>query len=100
MRALRPGGLGQVDTSRGGSGVIEIHADLDKCEGYANCIVAAPDVYDIDDDGKVFLLRTSVQDSERARVSESVRSCPASALSLAEGRRGAGGSDTEQAGQA
>jgi ferredoxin len=64
--------------------VIEIHADLDKCEGYANCIVAAPDVFDIDDDGKVVVLRTSAGDSERQRISESVRGCPAGALSLGE----------------
>jgi ferredoxin len=63
-------------------GVIEIHADLGKCEGYANCIVAAPDVFDIDDDGKVVVLRASVDDGERDRVSESVRACPAAALSL------------------
>jgi ferredoxin len=70
--------------SREVHGVIEIRADLDKCEGYANCILAAPDVFDIDDEGKVVVLRASVGDSGRERVAESVRACPAAALSIRE----------------
>lgn len=65
--------------------MIKVHADLEKCEGYANCIVAAPDTFDIDDDSQVVLLRTSVPETERDRVAESVRSCPASALWLENG---------------
>lgn len=65
--------------------MIEVRADLTRCEGYANCIVAAPDTFDVDDDGKVVLLRASVEDGERERVGESVRSCPAGALWLDSG---------------
>lgn len=60
--------------------MIRIAADIDRCEGYANCVVAASDVYDIDDDGNVIILRSTVDDSERGKVAEAVRSCPAAAI--------------------
>jgi ferredoxin len=62
--------------------MVKVIADLEVCQGYANCVVAADDVFDLDDDGKVVLLKTSVPDSDRARVEEAVRSCPVSALRL------------------
>ena len=57
-----------------------VKADFAACQGYANCVDAAPDVYDIDDDGVVVLLRAEIADDERARVAEAARSCPVSAL--------------------
>ncbi|MQA11627.1 MAG: ferredoxin [Pseudonocardiaceae bacterium] len=62
--------------------MLKIAADIGKCEGYANCVVAASDVYDIDDDGKVVVLRDTVEESDRAKVDEAVRSCPAAAIWL------------------
>lgn len=59
-----------------------IRADLIKCQGYANCVVGAPDHFDIDDDGRVVLLQTGVQDADRARVLDAVHSCPVAALRL------------------
>jgi ferredoxin len=57
-----------------------IKADLDTCQGYANCVAAADDYFDIDDDGVVVLLKAGVPESERARVEEAARACPVSAL--------------------
>ena len=56
-----------------------VKADLSLCQGYANCVVAAGDYFDIDDDGKVVLLKIDVPESERTRVEEAARSCPVSA---------------------
>lgn len=61
-----------------------VRADLDTCLGYANCVVAADDYFDVDDDGAVVLLRVDVPESDRARVEEAVRSCPVSALKVEE----------------
>ncbi len=61
-----------------------VKADLSACQGYANCIVAADDVFDLDDDGVVVLLRTEFPDSDRARMEEAVRVCPVSALAIEE----------------
>lgn len=57
-------------------------ADRDACQGYGNCITSAPDVYDIDDDGKVVLLVDAIAEDDRARVQDAARSCPVSALSI------------------
>ncbi|GAA4617648.1 ferredoxin [Saccharopolyspora hordei] len=59
-----------------------VKADLGACQGYANCIMGADDVFDIDDDGVVVVLRTEVEESERARVEAAARSCPVSALAV------------------
>lgn len=57
-----------------------LKADFGACQGYANCVDAAPDVYDIDDDGVVVLLKEQITDEERPRIEEAARSCPVSAL--------------------
>ncbi|POY09688.1 ferredoxin, partial [Mycobacterium kansasii] len=45
-----------------------LKADRGACQGYANCVAAAEDYFDVDDDGVVVLLKTAVPDSERVRV--------------------------------
>lgn len=59
-----------------------VKADYEACQGYANCVMAAEDYFDLDDDGKVVLLREDVPESENSRVDEAARSCPVSALWL------------------
>lgn len=62
-----------------------VKADRAACQGYANCVVGAADVFDIDDDGVVVVLRTDIDEAERPRVQESARSCPVSALTVEDG---------------
>ena len=57
-----------------------LKADFGACQGYANCVDAAPEVYDIDDDGVVVLLKEEISEEERPRIEEAARSCPVSAL--------------------
>lgn len=59
-----------------------LKADFGACQGYANCVDAAPDTYDIDDDGVVVLLREEIPDEERPRIEEAARSCPVNALTI------------------
>ncbi|MFF5991296.1 ferredoxin [Prauserella flavalba] len=61
-----------------------VKADLALCQGYANCVVAADDVFDIDDDGVVLVLRGEVPESERPRIVDAARTCPVSALEVAD----------------
>lgn len=57
-------------------------ADYEACQGYGNCITGASDVYDIDDDGVVVLLKEEIPESDRGRVEEAARSCPVNALGV------------------
>ena len=59
-----------------------LKADFETCQGYANCVITAPDVYDIDDEGTVVLLKSEIGPEDRAKVAEAINSCPVSALSI------------------
>jgi ferredoxin len=64
---------------------LKVEADLDTCQGYVCCVMAAPEVFDVDDDtAKVVLLTASPAEGLRAKVEEAVRSCPSRALRIAE----------------
>lgn len=64
--------------------MININANVNTCEGYANCVIAASDVFDIDDNGVVTLIQTTVDESRRHEITEAVRSCPVAALWMEE----------------
>ena len=61
-----------------------IKADLDLCQGYANCVMEAPKFFDINDDGVVVVLEEEFPEGSRSRVEAAVRSCPVSALRIEE----------------
>lgn len=58
----------------------QIVADLNLCEGYGNCVAAAEEFFELDDEGMVVLRRVEFDEGDRTRVTEAVRSCPAAAL--------------------
>ncbi|MEU8800851.1 ferredoxin [Spirillospora sp. NPDC048819] len=59
-----------------------VKANTEACQGYASCVVAADDYFDIDDDGLVVLLAAEVPEADRERIDRAARSCPAAALRL------------------
>jgi ferredoxin len=59
---------------------MKITIDLARCQGYANCVAAAPDALDIDDvTGKAVLLDG---EADPAEIREAARSCPVAAIGL------------------
>jgi ferredoxin len=65
---------------------LKVEADLDACQGYVCCVMAAPEVFDVDDDtAKVVLLNPAPGEALRAKVEEAVRSCPSRALRITGG---------------
>jgi ferredoxin len=61
---------------------MRIHTDRDKCVGSGQCMMAAPDYFDLDDDGVVAVLREQVPDGEGGDVEEAVELCPAKVISI------------------
>ena len=59
-----------------------VTADLGLCQGYGNCVMNAPGVFDLDETGIVTVLTSNVDDSDVERVRAAVAACPVSALSL------------------
>jgi ferredoxin len=61
-----------------------VTADRGRCQGWANCVAGADDVFDIDDDGLVVLLRAEIPEADRARIDEVAGRCPVDALKVAD----------------
>lgn len=62
----------------------QISADRNLCQGYANCMVEAPEHFDLDEDDKVVILDDFPPETDIPLVRAAVNSCPAKALQLIE----------------
>jgi ferredoxin len=60
---------------------MRVRVDLSRCQGYGNCVGAAPDVFDLTDNGLVLLLEEQPTDDRAADVLQAVRLCPVQAIS-------------------
>lgn len=59
--------------------------DAGKCQGYANCLVEAPEIWDFDEDTDTAVLRDEHPPAElREQAEAATRGCPAGAISLIE----------------
>ena len=57
--------------------------DTDACMGYANCVIEAPELFDIDEESdKAIILVENPDESFRAAAERAVRVCPAVALRI------------------
>ena len=61
---------------------MKILADRRRCQGYGNCVDAAPRVFALDDDGRVELLVEEVPPELREGAAAGVGRCPVRALAL------------------
>ncbi|MPZ67764.1 MAG: ferredoxin [Pseudonocardiaceae bacterium] len=59
---------------------MEIHVDPDKCCGYGDCVLAAPDVFDLGDDGVAFVISGAEPSLELAQ--EAADACPVAAIEI------------------
>jgi ferredoxin len=63
---------------------MQVKVDEQACKGYANCVMAVPDLFDLDDRAIAVVLVQDIPEHRRGDAVEGVRSCPAHALSLVE----------------
>ncbi|GAA5062064.1 ferredoxin [Streptomyces sp. SID10815] len=61
---------------------MRIHLDRDKCIGSGQCVLAAPEWFDQDEDGIAVVLVESVPEKEWDEVNRAAYTCPALAISL------------------
>jgi ferredoxin len=61
-----------------------IESDTHVCQGFANCVMNAPDLFDLDDEDIVVVLKEEIGDDEFAHADQAVRACPVTALKLTE----------------
>jgi len=62
---------------------VRVTVDLTKCNAYANCLMEAPEVFDLDGEtGLVTVLQEQPPDELRARVEAAARVCPVQAIAV------------------
>lgn len=64
---------------------MKLVVDWDFCQGRAVCMEEAPEVFSVDDDGKLTVLIESPDEALLAKVEAAVKYCPTRALSLEDG---------------
>ncbi len=61
---------------------MHIDVDLGKCEGHGLCEQAAPEIYELDDEGFVRLRHEKISASQEAMAEAGARVCPVNALTI------------------
>lgn len=61
--------------------MIRIDVDLAVCQNYGQCVFAAPEIFDLDDNGDLVFQATAT-DAALADVEGAVAACPVQAISL------------------
>ncbi len=61
---------------------MKVVVDFDRCQSNALCMSAAPEVFDVRDDGYLYILIEEPGEELRAKVEEAVRLCPTQAITL------------------
>jgi ferredoxin len=67
--------------------VIEIKLDRRTCQGYGNCVLVAPGLFELDEDGLAVVRQTHVGDDQLDAVQKAAYDCPTSSIAFAEGAR-------------
>ena len=61
---------------------MKIKADFDLCQGHANCMGEAPEVFQVDENGYLNILQEEPPEELREKVELAVKYCPTGALTL------------------
>ncbi|WP_063002598.1 ferredoxin [Nocardia mikamii] len=63
---------------------MNIIVDYDRCEGHGECVIAAPEVFDLNDDGdEVVVLDDTPAEALLNKVETAAKLCPVAALRIA-----------------
>ena len=57
--------------------------DLNLCDAHGDCVLAAPDVFDLGEDDQVVVLDPDPGDDQWGRIERAARACPVSAIRIA-----------------
>jgi ferredoxin len=63
---------------------VKVVVDFDLCQSNGICQGLVPEVFEVRDDGYLYLLQEHPDESLRAKVQMAVNSCPVQAISLQE----------------
>jgi ferredoxin len=63
---------------------VKVVVDFDKCASNAVCMGIAPEVFEVRDDGYLYILEEHPGEELRDKLREAVNSCPTGAISIEE----------------
>jgi len=63
---------------------VRIVVDFDRCSSNAVCMSLVPEIFEVRDDGYLYVLDENPSETMRPKIEEAVRSCPTQAISIAE----------------
>ena len=63
---------------------MRVVVDFDLCESNALCMQAAPEVFEVRDDGYLYILNETPPEELRAKVQQAERACPTQAIKIEE----------------
>lgn len=63
---------------------LKVTVDHDLCEGHARCQSAAPEVFEVRDDDRSYVLMETVPEELRDKVERAARLCPRQAITVEE----------------
>ena len=66
-------------------GAIRVEVDASLCQGYANCLTAAPGLFQLGEDDIARPVPAEQPESARALLEAAARRCPTGAILLADG---------------
>jgi len=61
---------------------MRVVVNFDLCQSNAICMSVCPEVFEVREDGFLYILNETPDESLRARVEEAVRQCPTQAISV------------------
>ena len=61
---------------------MKVVVDFELCQSHGLCTQAAPEVFEIRDDGFLYILQENPPESLRKKVETAVRECPTGAIKL------------------
>ncbi|HET9733554.1 MAG TPA: ferredoxin [Acidimicrobiales bacterium] len=61
---------------------MRVVVDFDTCQSNAVCMSVAPEVFEVRDDGFLYVLDENPPEPLRAKVEEAARACPTQAISI------------------
>ncbi len=64
---------------------MRVVVDFEQCKSNALCMDAAPELFEVRDDGYLYILNETPGEDLRAKLEAAVRACPTQAISIAEG---------------
>ncbi len=60
---------------------MKVHVDMNLCQSHGECVVVAPDVFELGDDD-VLVWQEEVDDARRADMEAAVNACPMAVITI------------------